>query len=510
MDKQARIEQIARALKPAFRRYLLEQDGWEGITPAQRRILDEVVRDPEQKSLLGPLTGMMVAYGTNSDIERDAYYNIGVALGVRKPDRPSFLDEIRAGSDAETYIYERDLETEAAPGGGRFVREDPGSPAFETGGQYGTETLGPRPVYNYPDAEFAALGRTGEDPLGRDADTPGFGRGMGESDTRPTPERAYEGLPQPDSDGDGGEVGGDGVAVAPPAEDVTLPEDWEKAAEEQYGAYWAIFKYNPELKKILLDATMNDWPDDKFRAALEQTDWWKTTSEAARTFDMEEATDPATIQTKIDNRAMELKGIALNEGVTLSDETAAQIARDSLRGGWNYQTYSTAVTAEAVKSTAGLSQLRAGAIGQRIRETAASYGVTLGDTEINNYVNRIAVGEESATSFEGKMREYAKVLYPAISNQIDDGSTFTDIVAPYRSKAAAILELEPDQIDFMDSKYLAAVTKTNDKGEQSMMSAREWEQELRTNRQFGYEFTQQAQSAAYSVADEIANLFGRV
>jgi len=57
---------------------------------------------------------------------------------------------------------------------------------------------------------------------------------------------------------------------------------------------------------------------------------------------------------------------------------------------------------------------------------------------------------------------------------------------------------------------LAAVTKTNDKGEQSMMSAREWEQELRTNRQFGYEFTQQAQSSAYSVADEIANLFGRV
>jgi hypothetical protein len=311
------------------------------------------------------------------------------------------------------------------------------------------------------------------------------------------------------SDGeDGGGVSGD--AVVPPAEDVMLPEDWEKAAEEQYGAYWAIFKYNPELKQILLDATMNDWSDDKFRAALEQTDWWKTTTQSARQFDMEEATDPATVQTKIDNRAAELQQIARTQGVTLAEQTASQIARDSLRGGWNYQTYSTAVTSEAVKSTAGLSQLRAGKIGQDIREMAASYGISLSDTEINSYVNKFAVGEESNVSFEGKMREYAKVLYPAISNQIDAGSTFTDIVAPYRSKAAAILELEPDQIDFMDSKYLAAVTKTNDKGEQSMMSAREWEQELRTNRQFGYEFTQQAQSAAYSVADEIANLFGRV
>lgn len=314
------------------------------------------------------------------------------------------------------------------------------------------------------------------------------------------------------SDGeDGGGVGGVGdVAVAPPVEDVMLPEDWEKAAEEQYGAYWAIFKYNPELKQILLDATMNDWSDTKFRAELEKTNWWQTTTQSARQFDMEEATDPATVQTKIDNRAAELQQIARNQGVTLSEQTASQIARDSLRGGWNYQTYSTAVTSEAVKSTAGLSQLRAGKIGQDIRETAASYGISLSDTEINSYVNKFAVGEESNVSFEGKMREFAKVLYPSISNQIDAGSTFTDIVAPYRSKAAAILELNPDQIDFMDSKYLAAITKTNDKGEQSMMNAREWEQELRTNREFGYEFTQQAQSNAYSVADQIANLFGRV
>lgn len=310
-------------------------------------------------------------------------------------------------------------------------------------------------------------------------------------------------------DGDGVD-GVDDVAVAPPVEDVMLPEDWEKAAEEQYGAYWAIFKYNPELKQILLDATMEDWSDTKFRAELEQTDWWKTTTQSARQFDMEEATDPATVQTKIDNRAAELQQIARTQGVTLSAATASQIARDSLRGGWNYQTYSTAVTSEAVKSTAGLSQLRAGKIGQDIRETAASYGISLSDTEINSYVNKFAVGEESNVSFEGKMREFAKVLYPSISNQIDAGSTFTDIVAPYRSKAAAILELNPDQIDFMDSKYLAAITKTNDKGEQSMMNAREWEQELRTNREFGYEFTKQAQSNAYSVADQIANLFGRV
>lgn len=489
MDKEERIQQIARALKPAFRAYLLEQDGWEGITPSQRETLDAVLRDPTDRLLLGPLTGMMLDTGTGTDLEADAYYNIAVAIGVQEPERRGFFDDLTSG---ETYIWERDLATEEAPGGGRFVREET-QPDFETGGDEPAveepeppRRLGPPIPYNYPDVELSALG----------------------GDVAEGIAAMQEALRER---GIGGGDGGGGVSVAPaPEEDVMLPEDWEQAAQEQYGAYWAIFKYNPELKQLLLDATQQDWSDDKFRAAIEATTWWKTTTESARVFDMEEATDPATVQTKIDNRAMELKNIALNQGVTLSDETAAQIARDSLRGGWSYQTYTTAVTAEAVKSTAGLSQLRAGAIGEKIRQTAYDYGISLSDTEINTYVNKFAVGEESDETFEGKMREWAKVLYPAISSNLDSGSTFQDVIDPYKSKAAALLELEPDQIDFLDSKYLAAITKTNDKGEQSMMSAREWEQELRTNRSFGYEFTQRAQSDAYRVADQIADLFGRV
>ena len=300
------------------------------------------------------------------------------------------------------------------------------------------------------------------------------------------------------------------VVVQEPVADAPVPADWEQAAMEQYGGYWAIFQNNPELKKLLIDATSNSWAPDKFQYEIEQTDWWKTTTEAARVFDTEEATDPATVQTKIDNRVATINDYALQFGVRVSSETAAELARDSLRGGWSEQILQTAITNEATKSTAGVSQLRAGYIGQQIRSSANSYGIRLGDTELNSWVQKWASGAESKESVEAAMREWSKVLYPSISTYIDEGRTFQDIVSPYKSLAAGLLELDAEQIDFTEPKWLAAISKEDKAGDQKLMSATEWQREIRTNRDFGFEFTKQAQNQAYAIANQMAELFGRV
>ena len=194
----------------------------------------------------------------------------------------------------------------------------------------------------------------------------------------------------------------------------------------------------------------------------------------------------------------------------MSSETAAELARDSLRGGWSEQILQTAITNEATKSTAGVSQLRAGYIGQQIRSSANSYGIRLGDTELNSWVQKWASGAESKESVEAAMREWSKVLYPSISTYIDEGRTFQDIVSPYKSLAAGLLELDAEQIDFTEPKWLAAISKEDKAGDQKLMSATEWQREIRTNRDFGFEFTKQAQNQAYAIANQMAELFGRV
>jgi len=78
--------------------------------------------------------------------------------------------------------------------------------------------------------------------------------------------------------------------------------------------------------------------------------------------------------------------------------------------------------------------------------------------------------------------------------------------------AANLLELNPNDIDFMDPKWLTPITYMPDpqSGEQRLMNLAEWGQELRTNKAFGYEFTNQARETAYRVTTDLANLFGRV
>jgi len=67
-----------------------------------------------------------------------------------------------------------------------------------------------------------------------------------------------------------------------PSTPAVIPADWEQAAQEQYGGYYAIVKSIPEVATLLQNAVANDWSDAKFQYELSQTTWFKTTSSSAR------------------------------------------------------------------------------------------------------------------------------------------------------------------------------------------------------------------------------------
>ena len=311
--------------------------------------------------------------------------------------------------------------------------------------------------------------------------------------------------------GTGAGGGGGGTAMAPsPAATPTVPADWESAAQEQYGGYYAIIKSVPEIAGLLQMAVSEEWSDAKFDYELKQTGWYKTTSASAREWDVNKQRDPASAQQQIDARIATIREQALGLGVRLSDATISKLSEDSLRGGWTEQILQNAIGSEAIKSVSGVSQLRTGFVGQQLRQTASNYGVSLSDTTFNEWVNKIAVGQENAQSFQQYALNTAKALYPGISAQLDAGQTFQQITDPYRQTAARTLEINAETIDFTDPKWAKAVTFVTDKGEQRPMNYNEWGDYLRQTRSFGYEFTQDAQSRAFQVANDIANLFGKV
>lgn len=305
--------------------------------------------------------------------------------------------------------------------------------------------------------------------------------------------------------GMGGTIGGTPGGTTSPA----VPTDWETAAQEQYGGYYAIVKSIPEVSKLLQNAVANDWSDTKFQYELSQTNWYKTTSASARTWDLAEQSDPASAQQKIDNRAEQIKAKALSLGIRLNDASISKLSKDSLRGEWNETTLTNAIGSQAMQSTAGVSQLRSGYIGQTLRKSASDYGVSLSDETFNQWVNKVATGQESTESFQQYSLQMAKSLFPGISAQLDAGQTYQQIVDPYKQTAAQILEMNAQNIDFTDPKWSKAVTFVTDKGEQRPMNYNEWGDYLRQTRSFGYEFTSEAQSRAYGVANDLARLFGK-
>lgn len=285
--------------------------------------------------------------------------------------------------------------------------------------------------------------------------------------------------------------------------------NWEEAAKELYGGYYSIIQSVPELQDLLRKAYGPPmWSDAKFKYELEQTSWWKQNSSTARQWDLQSQTDPASAEQQINARIAEMQSLALSEyQADLSDSQLRKLATDSLRGGWTRQMVMNAIGIEAVRGQ-GLSQIATGFLGQGIRATANEYGVVLSDDAFNKWVSDIATGKESKETFQQYAVTTAKTLFPAIAQQLDAGMTFQQVIDPYKNVASQILELNPNQINFLDPKWAKAVSLV-DGNQQRMMNFNEWGDYLRQERSFGYEYTSEAQSRAYEVANNLANMFGK-
>ena len=304
-----------------------------------------------------------------------------------------------------------------------------------------------------------------------------------------------------------------GGTPPPPAQEIdwagivkAVQDEWDKAAREQYGGYYALIDKYPEIRDLLLKAVNEKWLKDRFQYEIQQTKWFKETTAIAREWDLTSGLDPANTQERIRKRELEVRTKAQALGVTLSVEASNKIAVDSLRLGFDVNDLNKAIIAESERG--GTSNLSRGFIGQSVRTSGNNYGVRLSEESISSWTARIATGQDSIESFENYLMNTAKLMYPTLSDGFDRGLSFGDMTSPYAEAASRILEIPASQIDFTDPKYARALGVTDAKGEIRFMSFGEWNDYLRSDPQFGYEYTDQAKERAYTVVNRLAELFG--
>jgi hypothetical protein len=159
----------------------------------------------------------------------------------------------------------------------------------------------------------------------------------------------------------------------------------------------------------------------------------------------------------------------------------------------------------AYKNPNAVDEVRASSPYLRLKKIGTAYLSPLSDDRIIESLTG-GIAEDDVLRIA---REKAKAMYPHLSKQIDAGLTLNDLAYDYQRTAADLLELPADQIDMSKGKFALAL-KMGEGGKERMMSTSEWIQTIKSDPDFGWQYTKQANDQATNVALSIAKAFGKV
>jgi peptidoglycan hydrolase-like protein with peptidoglycan-binding domain len=262
---------------------------------------------------------------------------------------------------------------------------------------------------------------------------------------------------------------------------------------------WAWALDVPEVGDILRNAAAQGWSDAQTQGAIQGTNWWKQTAGAGRKFQALQGSDPAEANAQILQKKADLGQIAAQLGISIGDDRLTAMATDALRYGLDATGLQQMIGSE-FHYTPGH---QTGTIGQAeltLKSMAGDYLLPLSDETLSGWEGQIAQGRGTAEGFRGYMLQQAKDLYgkdnAEVSRLLDDGSTMTQIVQPYRDLAVSELGVAGDSIDFRDPKWLRAVsTNDPDTGQRRMMNQWEWQRTLRGDEAYGWSKTAKGRQA---------------
>jgi hypothetical protein len=213
---------------------------------------------------------------------------------------------------------------------------------------------------------------------------------------------------------------------------------------------------DPQVTSLLQAWGNNTISDGEFQDQLEQTNWWKTTSQTQRSLLVEKATDPGTFA--------------------------------------NDQANETPTDTNAIKAL------------------YQDYAIPVTDQKLNTTLASVLSGATTMQAVQSGIVQQAKTLYstnPQLASYIDDSHSVRDWADPYLSSAATLLGLNENNIDLnapMWSKVLNPATNpsTGQPGDQAM-TLDQWNTTLRTDPTYGYDTSENALSTASSFANDLVS-----
>jgi hypothetical protein len=293
---------------------------------------------------------------------------------------------------------------------------------------------------------------------------------------------------------------------------------WKAIIQEEFGGLWDVYNENPDVQKVIDKSVKEGWFNDetKLTAALQATNWYRTTEQSARQYAIELSSDPATVEDKINTKVDELRSGTTGVGITFDDATLRRLATNSIKFGWSETQTSNAIGSEAVAlaqsgGAQGIANLRQGSVARDLRAKAQAYAQKPSDADIDTWVADIMTGRKSETQWEDLMRDSAKTQFRSLVPALDRGDDVQKATYAYKQQAAQTLGgvMDVTEIDWTQDKWNRALNYRDEKtGENRQMDLWEWNKYLRTLPE--WQQTDEAKDVYRNVAYSLAQGFGKM
>lgn len=319
------------------------------------------------------------------------------------------------------------------------------------------------------------------------------------------------------------DVGGGGTPGAPGTSgQYTVGQDAIAAVQAAYpNLAWLLTI--PDLAPLIVQWAQTGMSSTAAEAAFESSAWYQTHSQTVRNWVAEVNTDPATAQADLQAQQSSVNATLALLGLKATPEQLTMLAQASLAQGWTPQQVKDHI-AQAIRPTANgqfeftFGGITSGASGpgtlqastQAIQAEAAKYLVPVSNSTINQFALSLAQGTMDSAAVTAYFQQQAMSLFPSMAGAIKAGITPEQYVTPYKEVAAQVLGVSPDSINMSQQKWLRPLTAPGPDGKPVAMSLYDWQQTIMQDPQYHYMNSINAKDRASSIAQGIAEMFGRV
>lgn len=280
-------------------------------------------------------------------------------------------------------------------------------------------------------------------------------------------------------------------------------------AYSQHGAVLAPFINDAEVRAILRRYVNREIDEATMVGLVSQTAIYQRTSKVNRQFDDLEASDPATAAYAVAQERDRISRLAEVSGYQMAPADLDFLARRSKRDGLTDDQIKQAIVGHFVMTGGG----DAGKSYEVINRLTAQYMTPMSEATRQQWVTDMVMGRLDETTLSAHLRNVASSLYPTMAAALASNPTLTPdaYVDPYRQVAAKVLGINPNDVDFMASKWGKALQVPDQAtGQMRSMTLDEWTKTIKTDRQYGWYATDDAMQQGASLVLNIGKTLGKV